>query len=132
MIVDVLRCFRRHQVVLTTNVSRIYRAVLLPEHQRDLHQFMWRKDPQQLLRDYRMTRLTFGISASPFAAIMAMRQNTLDHQRKYPLTAQAVMDNFSVDDGLDGADSIHEAIKLPIVEMSHVTCMLPGTNMHVG
>ena len=36
----------------------------------------------------------------------------MDHQRKYPLAAQAVMDDFYVDDGLDGADSIDEAIKL--------------------
>ena len=43
---------------------------------------------------------------------MARRQNAMDHQRKYPLAAQAVMDDFYVDDGLDGADSIDETIKL--------------------
>ena len=59
-----------------------------------------------------MTRLTFGVSASPFAANMVMRQNALDHQRKYPLAAQAVMDSFYIDDGLDGTNSIGEAIKL--------------------
>ena len=36
----------------------------------------------------------------------------MDHRRKYPLAAQAVMNNLYVDDGLDGADSIDEAIKL--------------------
>ena len=36
----------------------------------------------------------------------------MDHRRKYPLTTQAVMDDFYVDDSLDGADSIDEAIKL--------------------
>ena len=36
----------------------------------------------------------------------------MNHQRKYRLTVQAVMDNFYVDDGLDGADSVDEAIKL--------------------
>ena len=40
----------------------------------------------------RMTRLRFGVSASPFVSIMAMRQNAVDHQRKYPLAAQAVME----------------------------------------
>ena len=45
----------------------------------------------------------FGLSASPFATIMAMRQNAMDHQ-KYPLAAQVVMDDFYVDDGLDGAE----------------------------
>ena len=51
-IIDILLCFRHHQVALTTDVSEMYRAVLLPEHQRDLHdRFMWREDPQQHLKD---------------------------------------------------------------------------------
>ena len=86
--------------------------VLLPKHQRDLHRFLWREDPQQPIKDYRMTRLTFGVSGLPFAAIMAMRQNTMDHRRRCSLTSQAVMNDFYVDDVLDGADSIDEAIKL--------------------
>ena len=90
----------------------MYGTVLVPEHQRDLHWFVWRDDPQQPLKDYKMTRLTFCVSASPFAAIIAMRQNTMDHQRKYPLPAQAVMNDFYVDNSLDWADSIDEAIKV--------------------
>ena len=39
-------------------------------------------------------------------------QYTLDHQRNYSFTAQAVMDDFYVDDSLDGADSVDEAINL--------------------
>ena len=41
-----------------------------------------------------------------------MRQNAKDHRRKYPLAAQAVMNDFHVENGLDGADSIDEGIKL--------------------
>ena len=78
-IIDVLLCFRRHRIALTTDVSRMYRVVLLPKHQRDLHRFMWRENPQQSLKDYRMMRLTFGVSTSPFAVIMALRQNAMDH-----------------------------------------------------
>ena len=51
MIIDVLLSFRRHPVALTTDISRMYRAVLLPEHQRDLHWLVWREDPQQPLKD---------------------------------------------------------------------------------
>ena len=54
----------------------------------------------------------FVISASPFGTIMAMRQNALDHQEKYLLTIQAVMDDFYMDDGLNETDSIDEANKL--------------------
>ena len=111
-LVDVLLRFQQHKVALTTDVSKMYRAVLLEEGQQDLHRFVWREDTTQPMKDYRMTRLTFGISASTFAAIMAMRQNSMDHELRYPQTAKAVLKAFYVDDGLIGADSIVHAIQL--------------------
>lgn len=111
-LVDVLLRFRRHRVALTTDVSRMYRAVLLPEHERDLHRFVWRKHPAETLKDYRMTRVTFGVSSSSFAANMSVKQNAIDHAQEYPLAASAVRESFYVDDGLTGADSLEEAVKL--------------------
>ena len=79
-LLDVLLRFRLYKVALTTDVSKMYRAVLLPDSQRDLHRFVWRIDPQHRLLDYRMTRLTFGVSASSFAANMSIRENAIQHQ----------------------------------------------------
>ena len=59
-----------------------------------------------------MTRLTFGVSASSFAANMAMRQNAVNYSHKHPKASQAVFQSFYVDDGLTGANSIEEAIQL--------------------
>ena len=57
---------------MTTDVSRTYRAVLLTEQQRDLHRFVWRDDLKESL-----TRLTFGVSESSFAANMAVKRNAV-------------------------------------------------------
>ena len=111
-LVDVLLRFRRHRVALTTDVSRMYRAVLLPEGERDLHRFMWRSHPGETLRDYRMTRVTFGVSSSSFAANMSVKQTAIDHTQEYPLGASAVHESFYVDDGLVGANSLEEAVRL--------------------
>ena len=59
-----------------------------------------------------MTRLTFGVSAFAFAAIMAMWQNAMDNELRYPQAAKAVVNAFYVDDGLVGADSIAQVIEL--------------------
>ena len=111
-LVDVLIRFRQHKVALTTDVSRMYRAVLLHKEQRDLHRFLWREDPHQSVKDYRMTRLTFGVSASSFAANMALKQNAISHRQSHPQAYQAVLESFYVDDGLTGADSVDEAVQL--------------------
>ena len=45
-----------------------------------------------------MTRVTFGVSASSFAANMAVWQNAIDHAHEYPLAARVVEKPFYVDD----------------------------------
>ena len=59
-----------------------------------------------------MTRVTFGVSATTFAANMALRQNAVDHITEFPMAAKAVLNSFYVDDGLIGADSVEEDISL--------------------
>ena len=60
-----------------------------------------------------MTRLTFKVLVSSFAANMVVRQNAILHQAAYPSAALVVQKSFCmyVDDGLTGADSISEAIR---------------------
>jgi len=59
-----------------------------------------------------MTRVTFGVSASSFAANMCIKQNAQDLALEYPQAAKAVEDGFYVDDCLTGADTLQDAIEL--------------------
>ena len=111
-LLDVILRFRTHQVALTTDISKMYRAVSLTQDDRDYHRFVWRKSPSDQLQDYRMTRVTFGVSASCFAANMAVKKNAQEFSSTYPLAAKVAQENFYVDDGLSGADGIDQAIHL--------------------
>ena len=59
-----------------------------------------------------MTRLTFGVSASSFAANMALKQNAISHRQSHPQAYQAVLESLYVNDGLTGADLVDEAVQL--------------------
>lgn len=59
-LINVLLWFRTHCVALTTDVSKIYRAIELVPADRDLHRIMWHNN----LKHYRITQVTFGVSAS--------------------------------------------------------------------
>ena len=111
-LIDVLLRFRMHRIALTADVSKMYRAVELAPSDRDYHRFVWRSEQSQTVKDYRMTRATFGVSASCFAANMAVKQNAIELANKYPLAADAVHKSFYVDDGLTGADDVESAIAL--------------------
>ncbi len=45
-LVDVLISFRSYRIALIADVSRMYRAILLSESDKDLHRFVWRSDPK--------------------------------------------------------------------------------------
>ena len=111
-LVDVLLRFRLHRIAMTADISKMYRAVELVDSDRDLHRFVWRSSENEALKDYRMTRVMFGVSASSFAANMAVKQNALDHALEFPKAATVVEQGFYVDDCLTGADTIAEAADL--------------------
>ncbi len=105
-LVDVLLRFRLHRIAIVVDISKMYRAVSLTPVDRDMHRFVWRRSPKDVLQDFRMTRVTFGVSAS------SVKQNALDHSTEFPLAAKVVEQAFYVDDCLTGADSVQEGREL--------------------
>ena len=91
LLVDALLRFRTLCIPLTTDVSRMYRAVKLADDQKDLHQFVWREDPKQSFQHYRMTRLTFGVFASSFAANRSLRKNSEEHRETHPQASRKAL-----------------------------------------
>ena len=59
-----------------------------------------------------MTRVTFGVSASSFAANMAVKQNAIDYSHEFPLAAEVVHKSFYVDDCLTGTTDSKSALLL--------------------
>jgi len=110
-LIDVLLRFRMHPVALTADVSRCIELLNLLT-MTDFHRFVWRSNPRDCLVDYRMTRVTFGVSASSFAANMAVKQNAIDYSLEYPEAAEVVHKSFYVDDCLTGAKDPESAISL--------------------
>ena len=111
-LVDVLLRFRMHRIAIVADISKMFRAIELPPSDRDLHRFVWRASPKDVLQDCRMNRVTFGVSSSSFIANMSIKQNAIDFAHKYPLAAKVVDEAFYVDDCLTGANSVEEGIEL--------------------
>ena len=109
---DILIKFRTYPVALTADVSKMYREVELHPTDRDLHRFVWRPTPQDDLKDFRMTRVTFGVSASPYLAIKTLQQTAKDHGADYPTASNHIVSSFYVDDLLAGAPTAEEAKEL--------------------
>ncbi len=100
-----------HKIGMSADISKMFREIGLAEPDRDLHRFLHENSDGQI-QDWRMCRVTFGITSSPFLASKALLQVAEDHKNTFPKAAQVVNQSFYVDDCLTGADSLTEAKQL--------------------
>ena len=73
----ILLRFRTYPIAVSADISKMYREVELAEEDRDLHRFLWRPTPDDPVQDYRMKRVTFGVSASPYLAVRTLQQTAM-------------------------------------------------------
>ena len=111
--------FRTYPIAMNADISKMYREIKLCKADRDLHRFVWRPTPEDPLQDYRMTRVTFGVSASPHLAVKTLQRTARDHGEGYPKASKHILQSFYVDDFLGGASTVQEAIQL-FKDLRHV------------
>ena len=104
--------FRTYSVALSGDISKMYREVLLHPEDRPLHRFIWRPGDDQPWQDYQMTRVTFGVAASPYLAVKTLLQAAKDFAGSLPEAKLHLEKSFYVDDFLGGADSPEAALSL--------------------
>ena len=111
---DILMKFRTFPVVISGDVSnsKMYRAIELPPEDRDYHRFVWRADKSSPVQDFRMKRVTFGVTASPFVANRCLQQTSQLFGHEHNLAQHHVYESFYVDDLLAGASTTEDALQL--------------------
>ena len=110
-LIDILMRFRLHPVSFSADIAKMYRQVSLNQCDRDLHRFVWRKDPTEEIKDYRMTTVTFGVASSAYHAQRVLTKLADDEAVSYPLASPIVKRDFYMDDCLSGAPDLKSAIK---------------------
>ena len=107
---SILLRFRMHRVALSADIAKMYRQVGLNDEDRDLHRILWRPSKEQPVKQYRMTRVIYGVASSAFHATRALQEvgNLCDD----PLLQRTIKRDFYIDDLLTGADSPEEACQL--------------------
>ena len=104
--------FRTYSVALSGDISQMYREVLLHSEDRHLHRFIWRPGGDQPWQDCQMTRVTFGVAASPYLAVKVLLQAAKDFAASLPEAKLHLEKSFYVDDFLGGAATPEEAMVL--------------------
>lgn len=107
----ILRC-RLHDVVLTADIAKMYRQVLIAEKHLDYQRIVWRDHPTKPIQDFQLLTVTYGQRASPHLAIRALKQNAHDHKDQFPLAAELTNCAFYVDDFITSIEGESKAIQI--------------------
>ena len=105
---EILIKFRRYRVALTGDITKMYRQLLLTPEDQQFHRFFHKSDPEKPPQVYCMSRVTFGVTCSPFLAVRTLQQTAADFGKQYPTAQRHIEQSFYVDDLLGGADSVEE------------------------
>ncbi|XP_049868956.1 uncharacterized protein LOC126368838 [Pectinophora gossypiella] len=124
-LLSILLRFRLYKYVLSADVEKMYRTVLVHPDDRHLQQIYWRADPSEPLKVYQLNTVTYGTASAPFLATRCLKQIGLECEDKK--VSEVILHDFWVDDLLTGGDDLHETKVL----RERVTAELASARMHL-
>lgn len=106
---NILLRFRTKTYVISADITKMYRQVLIDENQRKLQRILWRDHKHDPIKTYELQTVTYGTASAAYLAIRCMHQLAIENTTNAPLEAKKIMKDFYVDDLLTGASTIAEA-----------------------
>lgn len=105
--------FRLPNFVLTGDIEKMYRQVLVRPEDRKFQRIFWRDQPTDKESSvYEIQTVTFGFAPAPYLATRCLHQLADDEKDNFPLASKFLKRDLYVDDVLTGADSLQEIMDL--------------------
>ncbi|XP_061402363.1 uncharacterized protein LOC133338195 [Musca vetustissima] len=109
---ETLLRFRFFKVALSGDICKMYRCVRVSNPDNYLQCVLWRNDPSEDIKVYKLDTVTYGTKPAAFLAIRSMHQLSHDEETSYPLGAKIVRRDFYVDDLITGGNTIEEVLDI--------------------
>ncbi len=111
LVLDLLLRFRAYEVALIADVERAFLMISVDENDRDVLRFIWvedvAKEPPEF-REFRFTRVVFGISSSPFLLNATIRHHLEQYLESNKEVVERLLQSTYVDDIITGGASEEE------------------------
>jgi hypothetical protein len=74
--------FRQHKYVISGDIEKMYRTVLVHPADRSLQLILWRENESDILKTYQLNTVSHGTASAPFLATRCLKQIGLDCKDK--------------------------------------------------
>ncbi|XP_076299586.1 uncharacterized protein LOC143218338 [Lasioglossum baleicum] len=109
---NILVRFRKHRIVLSADIEKMYRQVLVkPEHRR-YQRILWRSDDSENIAEFSLNTVTYGTASASYLATRTLREVGGACEQSHPDVSAVINDDFYVDDLLTGCETLQQAVQL--------------------
>ncbi|XP_062537639.1 uncharacterized protein LOC134205954 [Armigeres subalbatus] len=108
----VLFGFREKRYAICADIKEMFHQIQIRKEDRNAQRLLWRDDTETEPVTYIMDVATFGSTCSPCSAQYVKNLNASSQAVEFPRAADAIIRKHYVDDYLDSADTIDEAVQL--------------------
>lgn len=109
-LISILIRLRQHKYVATADVEKMYRMININSDQHQLQQILWRFEPNEKLKLYKLKTVTYGTASAPFLATRCLKQLGVECTDK--TVSEVIQHDFYIDDLITGASSETELINI--------------------
>lgn len=107
-LVEILLRFRTHRYVLSADIAKMYRQILVDSEQRRFQRILWRSNPDHPIETFELNTVTYGTASAPYLATRVLQEVGLKCAQDLPTVSRIIINDFYVDDLLTGLDTVHE------------------------
>jgi len=111
-IFSILTRFRKHQYVLTADIEKMFRQIMIAEEDRHLQQILWRDHPHEALRTYALATVTYGTTSASFMATQCLVVLGEEAKKSSTNISEVILRDFYMDDLMTGCDTEEECMQL--------------------
>nr|CAH7750739.1 unnamed protein product [Callosobruchus chinensis] len=109
-LISIILRFRKHNVVMSADVAKMYRMIVMNPSHRGLQRILWRDSPDQDIQTYELNTVTYGQACSSFLATRCLVEISEHCKSDLPRVSNILKHDFYIDDMLTGCNSRQEAI----------------------
>ena len=117
----ILLRFRLYQVAVSADIEKAFLQISLHPQDRDVTRFLWRETPGEEPSVFRMTRVIFGVSASPFLLQATIKRHLSQYSDVWSSSALRLSTDLYCDDLLTSLKTEEEAENF-IQETKQIFC----------
>jgi len=109
-ILNILVRFRLHRVGLTADVEKMFRQVLISEEDCDLQRIVYRLQPEEPIRHYKLKTVTYGTKPASFLATRCLHE--IGELIENILVRRIICQDFYVNDVISWGDTDKECFDI--------------------